>query len=97
MLIEPSTATAVAGTSVNLKVSTVTTGGRTGLTTLSTGPLPAGVTGTFAPPNLGPNAYGLLTLTTSGSTPAVLRQPWGQAFITCFFLFVSLVKSQLLN
>jgi len=70
LVVEPSTATAVAGTSVNLKVSTVTTGGYTGLTTLSTGSLPAGVTGTFTPPNLGPNASGLLTLTTSGSTPS---------------------------
>jgi hypothetical protein len=70
LVVEPSTATAVAGTSVNLKVSTVTTGGYTGLITLSTGSLPAGVTGTFTPPNLGPNASGLLTLTTSGSTPS---------------------------
>jgi RHS repeat-associated protein len=70
LVVEPLTATAVAGTSVNLKVSTVTTGGYTGLASLSTGPLPAGVTGTFTPPNLGPNASGLLTLTTSGSTPS---------------------------
>jgi hypothetical protein len=70
LLVEPSTATAVAGTSVNLKVSTVTTGGYTGLTTLSTASLPTGVTGTFTPPTLGPNASGLLTLTTSGSTPS---------------------------
>jgi YD repeat-containing protein len=69
-VVEPSTATTIAGTSVNLKVSTVTTGGYTGLTTLSTGSLPAGVTGTFTPPTLGPNASGLLTLTTSGSTPS---------------------------
>ena len=55
---------------MNLKVSTVTTGGYTGLTTLSTGSLPAGVTGTFTPPTLGPNTSGLLTLTTSGSTPS---------------------------
>jgi len=70
LVVEPSTATAIAGISVNLKVSTVTTGGYTGLTTLSTGSLPTGVTGTFTPPNLGPNASGLLTLTTSGSTPS---------------------------
>jgi len=70
LMVEPSTVTAVAGTSVNLKVSTVTTGGYTGLTTLSTGTLPAGVTGAFSPPNLGPNASGTLTLTTSGSTPS---------------------------
>jgi len=69
LVVEPSTATAIAGTSVNLKVSTVTTGGYTGLTTLSTGSMPTGVTGTFTPPTLGPNASGLLTLTTSGSTP----------------------------
>jgi hypothetical protein len=50
--VETSTATAVAGTIVNLKVSTVPTGGYTGLATLSTGSLPAGVTGTFTPPNL---------------------------------------------
>jgi YD repeat-containing protein len=55
---------------VSLKVSTVTTGGFTGLTTLSTGALPTGVTATFNPITLGPNASGLLTLTTSGSTPA---------------------------
>ena len=48
----------------------MTTGGYTGLTTLSTGSLPTGVTGTFTPPNLGPNASGFLTLTTSGSTPS---------------------------
>jgi len=53
-----------------LKVSTITTSGYSGLTTLSTGSLPAGVTGTFTPPNLGPNASGLLTLTTTGSTPS---------------------------
>jgi RHS repeat-associated protein len=70
LVVEPSTATAIAGTSVNLKVSTVTTGGYTGLTTLSTGTLPTGVTGTFTPPTLGPNTSGLLTLTTSGSTPS---------------------------
>ena len=62
MLVEPSTATAIAEASVNLKVSTVTTGGYTGLTALSTGSLPARVTGTFTPPNLGPNTSGLLTL-----------------------------------
>jgi hypothetical protein len=70
LVVEPSTATAIAGTSVNLKVSTVTTGGYTGLTTLSTGTLPTGVTATFTPPNLGPNVSGILTLTTSGSTPS---------------------------
>ena len=70
LVVEPSTATAIAGTSVNLKVSTVTTGGYTGLTTLSTASLPIGVTGTFTPPNLGPNASGILTLSTSGSTPS---------------------------
>jgi RHS repeat-associated protein len=70
LLVEPSTATTIAGTSVNLKVSTVTTGGYTGLTTLSTGSLPTGVTASFNPPNLGPNTSGLLTLTTSGSTPS---------------------------
>jgi YD repeat-containing protein len=70
LVVEPSTATAIAGTSVNLKVSTATTGGYTGLTTLSTGSLPTGVTATFSPPTLGPNASGLLTLTTSGSTPS---------------------------
>lgn len=69
-MVEPSTTTAIAGTSVNLKVSTVTTGGYTGLTTLSTGTLPVGVTGTFTPPTLGPNASGILTLTTSASTPS---------------------------
>jgi RHS repeat-associated protein len=55
---------------VNLKVSAVTTGGYTGLTTLSTGSLPTGVTASFAPPSLGPNMSGLVTLTTSGSTPS---------------------------
>jgi len=69
-VVEPSTATTIAGTSVNMKVSTVTTGGYTGLTTLSTGSLPTGVTGTFTPPTLGPHASGLLTITTSGSTPS---------------------------
>jgi hypothetical protein len=63
MVVEPSTATTIVGTSVNLKVSTVTTGGYTGLTTLSTGSLPAGVTGTFTPPTLGSNTSPLLTLT----------------------------------
>lgn len=61
---------AIPRTSVTLKVSTVTTGGYTRLTTLSTGTLPTGVTATFTPPTLGPNASGLLTLTTSGSTPS---------------------------
>jgi RHS repeat-associated protein len=70
LVVEPTTVTAIAGTSVNLKVSTVTTGDYTGLTTLSTGTLPAGVTGAFTPPNLGPNASGTLTLATSGSTPS---------------------------
>jgi hypothetical protein len=42
LVVEPSTATAIAGTSVNLKVSSVTTGGYTSLTTLGTGPLPTG-------------------------------------------------------
>lgn len=69
LVVEPSTVTAIAGTSVSLKVSTVTTGGYTGLTQLSTGPLPVGVTATFSAPYLGPNASGLLTVTTSGSTP----------------------------
>ena len=55
---------------MNLKVSTVTTGGYTGLTALSTGSLPTGVTGSFTPPSLGPNTSGLLTLATSGSTPS---------------------------
>jgi RHS repeat-associated protein len=57
-------------TGVTLKTGAVTTGGYTGLTTLSTGPLPAGVTATFNPISLGPNASGLLTLTTTGSTPS---------------------------
>ena len=60
----------IAGMSVNLRVSTVTSGGYTGLATLSTGALPTGVTATFTPPLLGPNTSGLLTLTTSGSTPS---------------------------
>jgi len=36
LLVEPTSVTAIAGTSVNLNVSTVTTGGYTGLATLST-------------------------------------------------------------
>ena len=55
---------------MNIRVSTVTTGGYTGLTTLSTGSLPTGVTASFAPPSLGPNMSRLVTLTTSGSTPS---------------------------
>jgi hypothetical protein len=57
-------------TGVTLKTGAVTTGGYTGFTTLSTGALPAGVTATFNPISLGPNASGLLTLTTSGSSPS---------------------------
>ena len=93
MLIEPSTATAIAGTSVNLKVSTVTTGGYTGLTTLSTGTLPTGVTGTFTPPNLGPNASALLTLTTSGSTPSSASSAMGSGLYNLLISFESFVKS----
>jgi YD repeat-containing protein len=70
LVVEPPTITAIAGTSVSLKVSTSASGGFTGLTTLSTGTLPAGVTAIFSTPALGPNASGLLTLTTSGSTPS---------------------------
>ena len=70
VVVEPTSVTAIAGTSVNLKVSTVTTGGYTGLTQLTTGPLPAGITASFSPPFLGPNASGLLTLTTTGTTPS---------------------------
>jgi hypothetical protein len=97
LVVEPSIATAVAGTSVNLKVSTVTTGGYTGLATLSTGSLPTGVTGTFTPPNLGPNASGLLTLTTSGSTPSSASSAMGSAMgsglYNLLISFESFVKS----
>ncbi len=61
--------TAIAGTSVTLQVRTSATGDYTGLTTPSTGPLPPSVTARFNPPTFGPNASGVLTLTTSGSTP----------------------------
>jgi RHS repeat-associated protein len=53
-----------------LKVSTVTTGGFTGLTTLGLGSLPTGVSASFSAPALGPNASALLTLTTSAETPS---------------------------
>ena len=69
LTVDSATVTAIAGTSVSLKVSTVTTGGFTGLTTLGIGSLPTGVSASFTPPALGPNASGILTLTTTGSTP----------------------------
>jgi len=69
LVVQPPTVTAIAGTNVSVKVSTVATGGYAGLIQLSTGSLPPGVTATFTPPVLGPNASGTLTLTTSGSTP----------------------------
>jgi hypothetical protein len=50
LTVEPATVTAIAGTSVSLKVSTVTTGGYTGLTQLGIGPLPSGVTASVTPP-----------------------------------------------
>ena len=93
LLVEPSTATAVAGTSVNLKVSTATTGGYTGLTSLSTGSLPTGVAGTFTPPTLGPNASSLLTLSTSGSTPSSASSVMGSGLYNLLISFESFVKS----
>ncbi len=69
LTVAPTTVLAVAGTSVGVSLRTVTTGGFTGLTQLNLPLLPAGVTAAFAPPALGPNATGVLTLTTTGSTP----------------------------
>jgi RHS repeat-associated protein len=66
LAVDPTALTTLAGLSVSLKVSTVTTGGFTGLTQLSTGLLPPGVTAAFTPPFLGPNTSGLLTLTIAG-------------------------------
>ena len=48
------TFTTIPRTNINLKVSAVTTGGYTGLTAFSTGPLPTGVMGTYTPPAIGP-------------------------------------------
>jgi hypothetical protein len=70
LTLEPTTVTAIAGTSVSLKVSTVTTGGFTGLTMLGIGSLLTGVTAIFSAPALGPNALAILTLTTSADTPS---------------------------
>ncbi len=69
LTVEPATVTAILGTSVAVAVRTVATGGYTGLTQLSVVSLPDGVSAAFAPASLGPNASGVLTLTTSGSTP----------------------------
>ena len=68
--VAPGTVTAIAGTTVALKITVGASGGFAGLTTLSTGTLPEGVTGTFSSLSLGPNLSGTLTLTTSASIPA---------------------------
>lgn len=68
--VEPALVTAIAGTTVSLTVRTTAAGGFTGLTQLGVDALPEGVTASFAPPALGPNATGVLTLTTTATTPS---------------------------
>jgi RHS repeat-associated protein len=66
----PSIGSAVQGTSTSYALQIVSTGIEpfTGLSQLTTGPLPAGVTAVVTPPILGPSTTGILTLTTTNST-----------------------------
>jgi RHS repeat-associated protein len=73
LAVEPLTVPAVQGMTVAVAVRALATGGYTGLTQLTTGPLPPGVTAAFTPARLAPDAAGLLTLTTTGTTPQGLR------------------------
>lgn len=61
------TITAIAGTRASLKPNAVTTGGFTGRTTPRVAGLPEGLRAALAPPALGPNASGFLTLTAAGA------------------------------
>ncbi|MBI4489579.1 MAG: IPT/TIG domain-containing protein [Deltaproteobacteria bacterium] len=70
--VSPAVGLAVQGTSTTYAVRITSTGTDpfTGLTQLTTGPLPGGVTASLTPSTLGPNATGILTLTTTDATTA---------------------------